>query len=207
MKGNLKSFVADLSNPRSPKRRGAAKSLRKLRNPRAGSALLEALQKEMKDPRTWETQYQMIMAIGECDYRAALPYLKELAKKPLDATSVYTAVGDAIVRLSLDAENDVRPILRFLRESSNEALLDGAFRAIAMLRMIPARADIIEILYYLNSLPADHYLRFWIAAAAPGWPPDLVTDFLFACENSGRQDLMEAAALARARTYKEWTPL
>jgi HEAT repeat protein len=207
MEGDLKFFVNELSNSRSLKRRRAAKSLRKLGDPVAGPALLEALQKEFEDPRTWETQYQMIMALGECGYREVLPYLEELSKKRLGATTVLTALGDAIVRLSAEAENDVRPVLRLIRDSSEESLLDGAFRAMAMLRMVPTRSDIAEIIDHLNHLPADHYLRFWVAAAAPGWPADLIEDFLVTCENSGRQDLMEAAALARARRYKQWKPL
>lgn len=207
MEGDLKSFVNELSNSRSPKRLSAAKSLRKLGDPFAGPALLEALQKEIEDPRTWETQYQMIMALGECGYREARPYLEELVKKRLEATAVYTALGDAIVRLSAETENDVRAVLTLKRESSEEPLLDGAFRAVAMLRMLPTRSDITEIIDHLKHLPSDHYLRFWVAAAAPGWPPDLIEDFLVTCENSGRQDLMEAAALARARKYKRWRPL
>ena len=207
MKENLRSFVNELSNSRSPKRRRAAKSLRQLCDAVAGPALLEALREEMKDPRTWETQYQMVMALGECGYREALPYLEELAKKQLEATIVYTALGDAIVRLSAKTDNDIRPVLRLMREFSEEALLDGAFRAMAMLRMTPARFEIIEIIDHLTNLPADHCLRFWVAAAAPGWPPDLIEDFLVTCENSGRQDIVEAAALARARKYKQWKPL
>jgi HEAT repeat protein len=199
MEADLTSVVNELSNSRSPKSMRAAKSLRQLRDTVAGPALLEALREEIKDPRTWETQYQMVMALGECGYREALSYLEELAKKQFEATIVYTALGDAIVRLSAETDNDIRSVLRLMRESSEGALLDGAFRAMATLRMKPASSEIVEIINHLTNLPADHYLRFWVAAAAAGWPVDLIEDFLNTCESSGSPDLMEAAALARAR--------
>ena len=207
MRVELTAPVKELSNSRSLKRTRAARRLRKQRDPAAGPALLEALQKEMKDPRTWETQYQIVMALCECGYREALPVLQEFAKNRLEATAVYTALGDAIVRLSAESGNDIRPVLKAMRDSTEQAYLDGAFRGMAVLRMIPTRSEIAEIMDFLAHLPADHYLRFWVAAAAPGWPPDLIEEFLATCEKSGREDLMEAAAFARASRYKQWRPL
>jgi hypothetical protein len=95
----------------SPKRRAGAKRLRKIRKASAGPTLLKALQKELRDPRTWETQYQMIMALGESNYRRALPYLRSLIHQPFTATMLYTALGDAIVRLGRQHSNDPAPYL------------------------------------------------------------------------------------------------
>ncbi|WP_233289190.1 hypothetical protein [Kitasatospora sp. MBT63] len=88
----------------SPKRRSAASRLRRLADPAAGPALLEALQTEVRDARTWETQYQMVMALGTCGHRPALGLLRDLARRPFEATAVYVALGDAIVRLSTPEE-------------------------------------------------------------------------------------------------------
>ena len=100
-----------LKNARSPKRRSAAKRLRKLGDIAAGPELLQALRKEVDDPRTWETQYQLVMALGECRYREALQFLVEMAAKPLEATMIYVGLGDAIVRLKSQSLNDAAPIL------------------------------------------------------------------------------------------------
>jgi HEAT repeat protein len=77
----LNEIVAQLGDKKSAKRRSAAKKLRKLNYVDVGSSILSALEAELKDVRTWETQYQMIMAIGECGYKPALPFLNELAKQ------------------------------------------------------------------------------------------------------------------------------
>ena len=105
---SLKELVELLKRPRPPKRRSAARRLRKLRNVQAGKALLDVLKREVQDPRTWEAQYQMIMALGECGHREALPYLYELAPREFEATMIYTGLGDAIVRLGREYEKDPR---------------------------------------------------------------------------------------------------
>jgi len=94
----LSDDIQLLEDKRSPKRRSAAKRLRKLGDVAAGPALLKRLKTEVLDPRTWETQYQLIMAIGECKYLIALPFLEALSKTKFEATMIYVAIGDALVR-------------------------------------------------------------------------------------------------------------
>jgi hypothetical protein len=201
-------LLAQLNVAQSPKRRAAAKKLRKLRVAAAGPALLHALEREVRDPRTWETQYQMIMALGESGYREALPLLESLAQRALEATMLYVGLGDAIVRLSQSEPSDVAPVIKILRESENPMLVDGAFRAMAMLRLVPRPAEIAEILARVSRLsPADDGHHFWVAAATPGWRGPSVDTFLDECSKSSRLDLQEATALARAGKYKQWRPL
>ena len=195
-----------LKNPQSSQRRSAAKRLRKLRDPRAGPALLTALKKELQDPRTWETQYQMIMALGESNYREALPFLQELAGRSFEATMVYVAIGDAIVRLGRSAEHDAGPVIELMR-SGNSMLADGAFRAMAMLRIKPDPHPIHVIIDFVSSFPREDPLRFWVAAAAPGWKEPKVESFLRECSTSARNDLREAAVDALAGKYRAWKSL
>src|SRR5690242_7767306 len=89
-----------LRDKRSPRRRFDAKKLRALADPSAGPALLDALHRELRDSRTWETQYQMIMALGTCGWHPALPDLRRFARRKLQSNMVYVALGDAIVRLA-----------------------------------------------------------------------------------------------------------
>ena len=42
---------------------------------------------------TYQTQYQMVMALGETGYAPALPYLRELADQDFEATILYVALG------------------------------------------------------------------------------------------------------------------
>lgn len=207
MQTATQDIISQLAAPQSPKRRGAAKRLRRLRAREAGPALLAALVKEVNDPRTWETQYQLVMAIGECGHVAALPALERLTATTFEATMVYVALGDAIVRLSHTHEHDAGPVLSILRNSKNTMLMDGALRAMAMLRMVPDAKTIREILAFVRPLAPADPLRFWVAAAAPGWKHPDVDGFLADCEVSGREDIVEAANLARIGKYKKWSPL
>src|SRR3954463_14583297 len=119
---DVQEAIALLHHKQSAKRRSGAKRLRKLRQPEAGPALLAALRDEVRDPRTWETQYQMIMALAESGYGPALPYLEELSGQPFEATMVYPALGDALVRLGSASAGDAEPVLRVMA-GGNERLI------------------------------------------------------------------------------------
>jgi HEAT repeat protein len=202
----LTAAIALLSDRRSPKRRSAAKQLRKLKDPAAGSPLLAALQQEIPDPRTWETQYQMIMALGECNSIPALPYLKTLAAQPFDATMVYVALGDAIIRLERTHDHDATPLVR-LFPSNNDMLIEGAFRAVAMLHMIPSQQEIQQIMQYVSQQTPAWGVEFWLAAAAPGWSGAEVDAFLVRAAKSHNQQLQQAAVAAQQKKYLKWSPL
>jgi hypothetical protein len=59
----------------------------------------------------------------------------------------------------------------------------------------------------VTKLSPDDGLRFWVAAAAPGWRGSHVSAFIEDCALSARPDLQEAASLARIGRYKQWRPL
>src|SRR5262245_35333653 len=202
----MQEAIGLLRHKLSPKRRSGAKRLRKLRRPEAGPALLAALEAEVRDPRTWETQYQMIMALAESDYGPALPYLEELSRQPFEATMVYTALGDALVRLGNTSAGDAEPVLRVMA-GGNERLIDGAFRAVAMLRLQPDQAAVDRLIAFASALAPADGLRFWVAAAAPGWRGPAVEGFLRECARSPREDVREAAAAALQGKYRKWSPL
>jgi hypothetical protein len=226
----LETILQQLQAPQSPKRRSAAKKLRTLKLPAAGPALLDALKKEVQDPRTWETQYHMIMALAECGHSPALPFIQELSKAPREATLVCTALGDAIVRLGRSHEQDATPLLECIRpdqeafvrfaqehekdanpwnafKPEQESLMDGAFRAMAMLRLKPDAAAVEEILGFVSRLPVNHRLRFWVSAAAAGWEGESVRTFLKDCVRSPREESRKAAEASLEGKYLEWNPL
>jgi HEAT repeat protein len=184
-------------------RRSAAKRLRRLKDPSAGPALLAALRREVHDPRTWETQYQMVMALAESGYQDALPYLRELAQQDFEATILYVALGDAKVRLGRSSENDPTPVLDML-ETSNISLINGAFRAVAMLRLTLNPPAVEAIIDHVSRLGLNDGLRFWVAAAAAGWSVASVDRFLAACTISPREDVRTAAIASQQGRYRRW---
>lgn len=205
MSSSLEPLLEDLFAKQSVKRRSAAKKLRKLADPEAGPHLLAALHSEAKDPRTWETQYQMVMALGECGYSAASTFIEELSLRHIEATMLYVALGDALVRLS--SGNKITTILSLIEHERDRMLIDGALRAMAMLRLIPSQEEIQKILAYVAPFSSNDGIRFWVVAACPGWPPKATELFLADCAKSDRPDVQEALQLANSGKYKAWRPL
>ncbi|MGW4379427.1 HEAT repeat domain-containing protein [Kitasatospora sp. NPDC004531] len=201
----LDEAVAQLGHRLSPKRRSAAARLRRLADPAAGPSLTEALQREVRDTRTWETQYQLVMALGACGHRPARDLIRELAQRSFEATMVYTALGDAIIRLS--TPDETADSLRWCLEAGTPMLADGALRAVAMQRLLLDTATIDCILDYLDPLEPYDGRRFWAAAAAAGWTGTRVTAFLQGCAAGPRADVADAATSSLQGKYQVYSPL
>lgn len=200
-----------LKHPRSAKRRSGARILRKLQEPAAGPALLEALRAEVADSRTWETQYQMIMALGACRHDPAVPFLQELAARRFEATTLYIAIGDALLRLAPAGDATSKTLMDLVR-TGNEGLAYGACEAMAMLRLVPPREIIEELLEFASRFPLDEsqVANQWfpIVAAAPGWleRSPAVRPFLETCLRSKNARVKLAAEAALQGKYLKWSP-
>ena len=200
----LQETVTLLHDKASRKRRSAAKRLRKLKSSLAGPYLLSALKEEVRDPRTWETQYQMIMALAECEYLSALPFLQELVEQPLQAAILYISLGDAIIRLSQRTRN-LDLLIQFL-EAKHDMLVAGGIRAIAMLKIIPNQEIIERIIRYARNT-SHNEIQLWTSAAAAGWQGDIVDDFLEDAGNSSNSNVRRAAQASKNKKYLDWHPL
>jgi hypothetical protein len=100
-----------------------------------------------------------------------------------------------------------------LVRTGNEGLAYGACQAMAVLRLVPPRAIIEQLLEFANRFPLDESeainQRFWIAAAAPGWLDHCpaVRPFLDVCATSKNSQLKLAAEAALQGKYRKWSPL
>ena len=193
-----------LGDKKSSRRRSAAKKLRKLGSPEAGPALLAALPRELQDPRTWETQYQMVMALAESGHREALPVLRQIRASPVEPM-VLTGVGDALVRLGRTSDQDPEQFLELL-ETGPLPLVEGGIRAVAMLHLKLTQAAVTKLIAFA-SRPENARIRFWVAAAAPGWEGPEVEAFLRECMTDAREDTRRAAEAALKKKYLKWSPL
>lgn len=199
----MSELIKQLKDKKSQKRRSAAKKIRKLGDPKYGSLVLDALIQEVKDPRTWETQYQMIMALGSCHYVESLSFLNDFSQQNIEANMVKVALGDAIYRLSNFDDNIIR---LFIAENRRD-LFTGAIRALAMERESPAQEVISEIITYVLEFGLDDEILFWPLAAAPGWKGKIVKNFIESCLMSKREDVKSAAEFALEGKYRKWNPL
>ncbi|MGW1120498.1 HEAT repeat domain-containing protein [Streptomyces tanashiensis] len=198
--------IRQLQDRSSAKRRSAAKRLRKLGDSSAGPALLEALKNEVRDSRTWETQYQMTMALGTCGSPSDLPYLRDLVLRRETLHAVHTAGGDAIVRLS-HMEHSHTEAIRWCLSTGDEILVGGALQAVAMLRLALEQETVTDILDFIEARSPHEGIYFWPTVAAAGWTGQRVHHFLTECLSSPRSDVAEAATNSLAGNYGTYRPL
>jgi hypothetical protein len=148
----------------------------------------------------------MVMALGHCGYKEAIPLLHILAYERIEHTMVLVAVGDAYIRLVRASDDDSKPLFDIFAIRNDNALLDGALRAVAMLRMKfgdDCAARIIDTVVARK----QESLWFWAAAACPGWSGAAVEAFLDQCLQSGLEDIKTAASAAKLKKYLKWNPL
>jgi len=148
---------ASLSRGNSQQRRKAAKWIRTHKAQEFNNALLSALQKEAQSPKTWETQYHMIMALGAIRSKNALGYLWSLPRKRLEYMPLVAA-GDAV--MSIEANADV---FEAARKLNSLPFTVGVVRAVAQPELSALLApEAVQIAS--ESREAD--LVYWGLAAA-----------------------------------------
>ncbi|MFQ6331849.1 hypothetical protein ACLMAL_37820 [Nocardia sp. CWNU-33] len=192
-----------LTDSLSARRRRGAKRLRALADPTTAVEVRTALEREVLDKRTWETQYQLVMALGMAGNRADVEQLKRLALQPRSATAVNCALGDAIVRLGREDDTDPEPLLWCLQQDV-ELLADGAVRAVATLRLHLPDTAVNGVLDYAEAHFHDlnhKALPYWPAVAAAGWSGPRVQAFLSRCAQDSRQIVSAAAKDALEGRY------
>lgn len=209
----LAEAVELLGNSKALKRELGAKRLRKLGLAESGEAVFNALQKEVKDKRTWSTQYHLIIALGVIKHYSALPFLWEFAHRDFDATILYMALGDAIMRLSL-LEKPLKDAWNEILQTQNPKIVYGALRAIALLKLVPDDSivqDIIDVARKpefvdgVRGYPGDQSgLRYWVAIASAGWKPLLVREFLLESQLINDTSLKYATENALKGKYARW---
>ena len=149
------------------------------------------------------------MALAECQVTEAVPFLRDLAQRDFEATMVYVGIGDALMRLDRADPADPGP-LWWCAGLGQPMLLEGAFRATAMLRIVFDEATAARLLALPGLTGVDEPIggrRFWPAAAAAGWRGAAVVEFLQSCLASERADIQDAAASSLAGNYGKWNPL
>ncbi|WP_034087581.1 hypothetical protein [Streptacidiphilus albus] len=192
MSAKLDGLIHQLRDSRSARRRSAAKQIGKLGDPAAGYSLLEVLEVEAADARTWETQYEMIVALGSCRCSAAVPFLKSLADAGFKFDSLYGAVGDSIIRISL-ADGRLEEELRWCLELARPDLVDGAMKAMWD-EGVSLDPDLSSWLVdYLLSQDPHAGVRYWAALAARRWEGEVSLRFLEDCAAGPRDDVAAAA--------------
>jgi hypothetical protein len=81
-------IASDLQNSKSEKRRSAAKKIGKNQLLQLSDQLYLAYLKEREDERTWETQVEMIRALGKIEAKTAITLMEEAMQNPNNSVSI-----------------------------------------------------------------------------------------------------------------------
>jgi hypothetical protein len=188
----------NLMDSKSATRRKAAIEIGKNKVIDLGEELLEAYVKEKRDERTWETQKEMIKAIGLINYRKAIKYIQEICEKNEPDSMIAIIAAEAYVRLKRKSNSDVTPVFELLNYG-HHSIMQGAYNALGYDKMMASDEEIIELIK-LSEKPASKVLpqfddpRYGLAAAAAGWRKELVERFLSNCLESNNEPLKYVAA-------------
>lgn len=188
---------ANLFSVKSGDRRKAAKEICKQKLEILGENLFLAYVKEKKDSRTWETQVEMILALGIVNYKAVLPNIEYIVKSNNPHSMVTFAAAQTYVRLNRNSINDAKPIIDLLK-FGGLSLVDGALNPLAYDRMSPNNQEINELIKLGWNLhkhkdrigKESGYCdpRYSLAAACAGWDKELTIEFLKHCLATAGKD-------------------
>ena len=194
----------ELQNSQSAKRRSVAKKIGKNKLTQLGDQLYNAYKKECKDKRTWETQTEMILALGRIDYKKALPDIKEIVDKNEPHDMITIAAARSYVRLKRKDLSDVEPIIDLL-QFGNLSVLNGAMDILTFDDMSPSEEEIKKIIFIMDSKKEEEIAirglgdpRESLISAMRNWKDLSSQNYLNRFIESKNKDLKRCVELALA---------
>ncbi|MDR1317958.1 MAG: hypothetical protein LBK13_13915 [Spirochaetales bacterium] len=180
-----------LNSKKSPERRRAAIEIGKNKMAELGDELYQKYLEERKDSRTWETQCEMVKALGAINYKEALETIEETVKQntPHDMITIYAALS--YIRLKRQSVQDGNPVVELLN-SGNFSVIEGAVMALAYDQMKPDNESvekIIKLSWDWHNEKGYGDSRKYVAIACWNWDKKLTESFLNHCiETSDQYD-------------------
>lgn len=192
----------DLQNKISSKRKSAAKKVGKNHLVQLGDNLYQSYIREREDKRTWETQVEMILALGKIGYVKALPDLKLIIDKNIPHDMITIAAARSYVRLKRTNLNDAEPVIELLKDG-NLSVLVGATNILTYDDMHPSEEHIKEIISLLNSKDESEISisglsdpRMSVISAMSRWKDSASQNYLERFKLSKNKNLSNCAELA-----------
>ena len=200
----------DLTNKASAVRRRAAKNIRKHNLVELGEELYLVYLHERKDKRTWETQMEMINALGKIRYTAVLPYLEEIIEKNKRLDAITSSAALAYIRIIRQSSNDIKPVLHLL-EHGNLSVINGATEGLAYDKMIPSKEEQELLINLFDNMPLDRLHergcfepREKFLSALSQWDKNVTKGYITKYLNDSDRDLrMYAEAALKGKCLKK----
>ncbi len=190
----IDEIKSKLQSTKSADRRRAAVEIGKTKLTDLADDLYRAYLVEATDTRTWETQVQMILALGLLDYKIALKEIEQIVRTNKPNDMITYAAAQSYVRLKRQSLTDASPALELL-QFGGLSTVDGCLNPLGYDKMQPDEKQIKELIKLSWDLhkhkdrlgQESGYCdpRYGLAAACAGWDHQLTRAFLEHCLATG----------------------
>lgn len=179
-----------LNSKKSTDRRRGAKEIGKLKLSEFGEELFHKYLIERLDKRTWETQCEMIKALGIINFRKAINEIELIVRTNIPHDTITSVAATTFVQLKRKSINDGNPVLEVL-DFGSVSVIHGALLALAIDQMKPDENEIRNILSLCKNIDKHKDRigqefglidsRQYLAIACANWDIELTRDFLNHC--------------------------
>jgi hypothetical protein len=163
--------------------------------------LFQAYLKEQRDARTWETQVEMILALGLLDCKHSLPEIELIVRANNPEDMITYVASQTYVRLKRQTK-DGTPCIELLK-FGRLSVIHGCLDPLGYDKMVPPIDQIKELIRlgwdlhkHKDRLGQEYGLsdpRYGLAAACAGWDKELTKEFLKHCVLTGDAPVKYAA--------------
>lgn len=174
----------ELADPKSSIRKNAAKKIGKKKIIELSSDLFNAYLKEKKDVRTWETQTEMIIAMGKIGYLEIISNIEDIINENKEFDRITSACALTYVRLKRKEINDALPVIDLIKKGKL-SVMNGAASALTYDDMIPSDKEILELIDVFNQKQEMEFShigssdpRSYLISAMSKWKKELTVDYL-----------------------------
>lgn len=186
----IEEILEKLNSKKSTDRKRAAKEIGNLKLFEFGDVLFEKYLVEKLDNRTWETQCEMIKALGKIEYKKSIDEIEKIVKTNKPHDSITIAASTTYIQLKRQSLNDGSTVLELLNFGS-VSVIQGALLALAIDKMTPKEDEIKIILSkckdinkHKDRIGNEFGLldsRQYLAIACANWNIELTRDYLNHC--------------------------
>jgi hypothetical protein len=183
-------ILEKLNSKKSADRRRGAKEIGKVKIVQLGEELYQKYLIEKLDKRTWETQCEMIKALGSIDFKKAINEIEQIVRTNIPHDMITIVSATSFVQLKRKTIYDGSPVLELL-EFGSVSVIHGALLALAIDQMKPEENEIRKILSICTDINKHkdrigHEFglmdsRQYLAIACANWDKELIKNFLTHC--------------------------
>lgn len=169
----IEETYSNLTASKSTLRRVAAKLIGKNKITELGKPLWGAYQNEIKNPKAWEIQVEIIKSLGLIGFKESKEAFYKICKENKEHDMVTSSATKAYIRIARTNIQDVNPILDLLSFGKFE-VVSSAFEVLGEDKMMPSLKEIIFFLDYVSKSAIVNEkgytdFRIGLVCACAGW--------------------------------------